>query len=304
MRARLGRPARVAAFASILIAAVSPALASEIVAVKAGLLIDGTGAPPKKNPVVLVQDGKILAVGVLAPTGATVIDLGDRTLLPGFIDCHVQLAGRGPGEEAAADGSARDLPQEDAIRGVRNAKRTLEAGFTTVRNIGGRDLSDVALRNAIRDGIVPGPRMLVSGEAAGGSGSTGAFLVPSLDAARSPDDIRKATAAGVRIALGSGTGGIPYGQNGRAFELLAGLGMSNSDAILAGTRNAAELLELDKEVGTVEVGKVADLVGVEGNPLADIKTLEAPACMTKAGAVVKRPIEKEKKGLARLFSGK
>src|SRR5262249_52381564 len=104
MRARLGRPARAAAAASILTAAVSSALASEIVAVKAGLLIDGTGAPPRKNAVVLVQDGKILAVGILAPTGARVIDLGDRTLLPGFIDCQVQLAGRSPGEAAGGDG--------------------------------------------------------------------------------------------------------------------------------------------------------------------------------------------------------
>src|SRR5262249_7105495 len=155
-------------------------------------------------------------------------------LLPGFIDCQVQLAGRSPGEAAGGDGAARDLPQEDAIRGVRNAKRTLEAGFTTVRNVGGRDLSDVALRNAIRAGVVPGPRMLVSDDATGTSGSTGAFLVPTLDAARAPDDTRTAIAGGLKIALGSEPGGIPYGQNGRAFELLAGLGMSNADAILAG----------------------------------------------------------------------
>src|SRR4030095_12507676 len=112
--------------------------AAETIAVKAKFLIDGTGGPPRKDPVVIVQDGKIYAIGTLVPTGATLFDLGDRTLLPGFIDCHVHLAGRTIGEgQNWEDAAVRDLPQEDAIRGVRNAQKTLAAGVTPVREGGG-----------------------------------------------------------------------------------------------------------------------------------------------------------------------
>lgn len=420
----------------------------DIVAVKAKLLIDGTGGPPRKDPVVVVQDGKILAIGTLAPTGAKVIDLGDRTLLPGFIDCHVHLTGRVVGEGAHWDDSAvRDLPQADAIRGVRNARRTLEAGFTTVRNVGAADFSDIALRDMIREGVVPGPRIVAAGHAIGITGGhcdvngyvpgileedpehgvadgvdqivrsvryqikhgadviktcatggvlsegdavgvqqytdaelkalvdtahlegrkvaahahgaegikaalsagvdsiehgsliddegialmkrKGAFLVPTLMAheavqgyARSglitggradkalavgavvDEHIRKAIAAGVKIALGTDAGVFPHGRNGHEFELLVGVGMKPMDAIVAGTKSGAELLGLDKEVGTVETGKVADLVAVDGNPLDDVKTLAAPAFVMHQGTVIVEPPEKEKKGLAKLFGGR
>ena len=142
-----------------------------VVAVKAALLIDGTGTAPKKNPVVVVEDGKIVSVGTSVPAGATVLDLGGRTLLPGFIDCHVHLTGRAIGEgENWDDAAVRDLPQEDAIRGVRNAMATLTAGFTTVRNVGASDFTDIALRNMIRAGIVSGPRMISAGNAIGITG--------------------------------------------------------------------------------------------------------------------------------------
>ena len=417
----------VAAFA--LIAALAPVRA-EVVAVKAGLLIDGTGAPPRKNPIVVVENGKIVSVGTDVPKGATIIDLGDRTLLPGFIDCHVHLAGRVIGEgENWDDAAVRDLPQEDAIRGVRNAKATLEAGFTTVRNVGASDFSDIALRNAIRDGVVPGPRILAAGNAIGITGGhcdtngyipgilegdpengiadgdaeimkavryqvkhgadviktcatggvlsegdavgvqqysdeelvvlvteahltgrkvaahahgaegikaalragvdsiehgsmtddeaialfkkTGAFLVPTLMAQESVErlansgvlkghraekalfiapvaraNIKKAIAAGVRIALGTDSGVFPHGKNAHEFELMVGLGMKPMDAILAGTKNAAELLGLEKTVGTLEAGKIADLVAVDGNPLDDVKTLTVPVFVMHEGTVV------------------
>ena len=157
--------------ACLCVAAAFTHAAAETIAVKAKLLIDGTGGPPRKDPVVIVQEGKIFAIGTLVPTGATLIDLGDRTLLPGFIDCHVHLVGRSIGEGTNwEDAAVRDLPQEDAIRGVRNAQRTLAAGFTTVRNVGAEDFGDIALRNAIRDGVVPGPRIIAAGHSIGITG--------------------------------------------------------------------------------------------------------------------------------------
>jgi imidazolonepropionase-like amidohydrolase len=395
--------------------------------------------------VVLVQEGKIFAIGTLVPTGATVIDLGDRTLLPGFIDCHVHLVGRSIGEGTNwEDAAVRDLPQEDAIRGVRNAQRTLAAGFTTVRNVGAEEFGDIALRNAVRDGVVPGPRILAAGHSIGITGghcdtngyvpellpsdplhgiadgeaeivkavrlqvkhgadviktcATGgvlsegtavgvqqfeddelavlvreahlagrkvaahahgadgikaalragadsiehgsmtddeaiklfkerkAFLVPTLMAQESVEryakegvlkgeraekalhiaplareNIRKAFAAGVKVALGTDAGVFPHGTNGHEFELMVSLGMKPMDAILAGTRNAAELLGLEKEIGTVEPGKIADLVAVDGNPLDDIAAMTKASFVMHGGVVITEPAKPEKKGLAKLF---
>jgi imidazolonepropionase-like amidohydrolase len=85
---------------------------------------------------------------------------------------------------------------------------------------------------------------------------------------------------------------------------MVALGMKPMDAILAGTRNGAELLGLDKEIGTIEPGKIADLVGVDGNPLQDVKALTAPVFVMHLGAIVVEPKGKERKGLAKLFGGR
>jgi imidazolonepropionase-like amidohydrolase len=148
------------------------ARAAEIIAVKAARLIDGTGGAPIANPVVLVESGRITAVGagLAVPQGARVIDLAGKTLLPGLIDAHVHLTGRYVGEGSNWEDSAvRDTPQKDAIRGARNARLTLEAGFTT-RNVGADSFTDIALRDMIREGIVPGPRILAAGHALGITG--------------------------------------------------------------------------------------------------------------------------------------
>lgn len=151
-----------------------PALAAaERVAVRAGTLIDGMGGAPAHNVVILIENGKFTAVGagVTIPPDARVIDLSKSTVMPGFIDAHVHLVGRVIGEGWNwEDAAVRDLPQEGAIRGVRNARLTLEAGFTTVRNVGAQDFSDIALRNMIHEGVVPGPRVLASGHALGATG--------------------------------------------------------------------------------------------------------------------------------------
>jgi imidazolonepropionase-like amidohydrolase len=143
-----------------------------VAAIRAGTLIDGTGAAPVKNAVILVQGGRITAVGanVAVPAGATLIDLSGWTVLPGFVDAHVHLTGHVLGD---GDWQHQELVESAAQRtllGAAHAQQTLEAGFTTVRNVGADDFTDIALRNAINAGWVAGPRILGAGISFGISG--------------------------------------------------------------------------------------------------------------------------------------
>ena len=146
-----------------------------VVALRAARLIDGTGAPMIKNAVVIVTDNRITALGdtnsARIPSGAKVIDLGDVTLLPGFIDAHTHLVGRVLGDPEGDMAAVRDYESFAAILSVRHARDTLMAGFTSVRNVGasGR-FDDMALRKAINEGWTPGPRMESAGHAIGITG--------------------------------------------------------------------------------------------------------------------------------------
>jgi imidazolonepropionase-like amidohydrolase len=120
---------------------------------------------------VLVSEEKIQSVGSAAPAGATVIDLGDATLTPGFIDAHTHLTDDfNPDYNGASLLSLQRTIPEKAIRATANARVTLMSGFTTVRDVGSSDFLDVGLRNSINAGIVPGPRMLISVHALGSTG--------------------------------------------------------------------------------------------------------------------------------------
>ena len=410
---------------------------SGVVVIKAAQIIDGRGGEPIKNGVVVVSDDKIMAVGSLAsitiPAGARMIDLGDATLMPGFIDSHTHIIGRVLGDPEREGSDVRDYSSFGAILSVENAKRTLMAGFTTIRNVGAPNFDDMAIRKAINEGWVVGPRILTAGHSIGITGGhcdengykpglfdgnikngiadgpeqvraavryqvkygadviktcatggvlsegdavgatqytyeelkamvdeahklerkvaahahgtegikiatragvssiehgsfldeegaklmaqKGTYLVPTLMAGEGVERLAKngilkgyrgqkalaaaaamrngikiAIANNVRIALGTDAGVIPHGTNGHEFTLMVEWGgMRPMDAIIAGTLNAAKLLGLDATLGSLEGGKIADIVAVSGDPLKDIKRMESVVFVMKNGAVYRQP---------------
>ena len=145
---------------------------SRIYALKAARLFDSSTGTLSQPGSVVVEDRKIRSVGeTTIPDGATVIDLGDATILPGFIDAHTHLTmDFDPDYNAAQLKGLQRTVAEQAIRATENARKTLMAGFTTVRDVGSSNFLDVGLRNAINANVVPGPRMLVSVHALGSTG--------------------------------------------------------------------------------------------------------------------------------------
>jgi imidazolonepropionase-like amidohydrolase len=402
----------------------------KVVAVKAGRLIDGLGGSPISNPVVLIENDRITAVGagLGLPTGAQLIDLGSATLLPGFIDCHTHITGQ-PGDNFYEDLFKRS-PIDEAITAHIYAKRTLEAGFTTIRDVGSEEFVDVALKKAINHGDIPGPRMLAAGlalSATGGHGDLngyspylsfktfsgvadgvdairklirtdvrqgadvikvlatagvlseeesegapqysqeeldtvvqeahmwerrvaahahgaegikrairagvnsvehasfiddegielakekGAFLVMDIynddyimtEYARrgypqaildkekrvgraQRENFRKAWKAGVKMAFGTDAGVYPHGDNARQFAKMVEWGMTPMEAIIAATSSSAELLGWSDRIGTIQAGRFADLVAVNGDPLTDIAVLQKVQFVMKGGVVYKK----------------
>ena len=408
-----------------------------VVALRAARLIDGTGAAPIRNAVVIVTDNKITAVGegnsVRIPSDAKIIDLGDVTLLPGFIDAHTHLVGRVLGDPEGDMAAVRDYDSFAAILSVRHARDTLMAGFTSVRNVGasGR-FDDMALRKAINEGWTPGPRMETAGHAIGITGGhcdengfrpgvmqlgpidgiangpeeiraavryqikygadviktcatggvlsegdavgatqysfeelkalvdeankldrkvaahahgtegiklavragvssiehgsfldeegarmmveRGTFLVPTLSAAEAVEraaktgvlkglraekalaaaaavrrSIKLAVANKIQIALGTDAGVYPHGTNAREFFLMCDWGgMTPMESIMAGTMGGAKLLGWDKNLGSIMVGKWADIVAVSGDPLKDIHNMEKVVFVMKNGVVYRK----------------
>ena len=144
---------------------------SGVTALKAARMFDGRSGQMAQPGLVVISEGKIQAIGGSVPAGAKVLNLGDATLLPGFIDSHTHLSQTFDPDYSGARLRALSRPvSESAIRASENARRTLMAGFTTVRDVGSSDFIDVGLRNAINAGVVPGPRMLVSVHALGSTG--------------------------------------------------------------------------------------------------------------------------------------
>jgi imidazolonepropionase-like amidohydrolase len=411
--------------------------AARVTALRAARLWDGRSATPVSEGVVLVESGKVQAAGpaLVIPAGATVVDLGDATLLPGFVDLHVHIAGEA-GENFLLNffqGLRRGVP-ETAIRSTVYARRLLEAGFTTVRNLGAEERIDAGLRDAIANGYAPGPRIVAATNALGARGGhcdetgfpegtfgeesgvadgiaagadqfrdavryqvkygadvikvcgtggvlslgdsvdapqitqaemdaivdeahrlgkkvavhahgaegakvairagadtiehgsflddealrmmkqRGTWLVPTLlageyvtkgpaaktftpevqakaaraMAARS-DTFRRALALGVKVAFGTDSGVSPHGVNAQEFALLVEHGMTPLAALRAATFDAATVLGLEREIGSLESGKAADVVAVAGDPFADVHATEHVVLVMKAGELYKKP---------------
>jgi len=148
----------------------TPALAAETTYIKAGSLFDSRSGRVSRDAVIVVEDDRIVAVGgsdIAIPDGAEIIDLSSSFVLPGLMDMHTHVIGNLDNYFFARYFQS---PHRATIGGVVNVERTLMAGFTTIRNVGAGDYADVALRNAINAGEIPGPRMAVSGPGLGITG--------------------------------------------------------------------------------------------------------------------------------------
>ena len=427
-------------FVILLCLGITAQAADQQIALKAARLFDGKSNALLQDAVVIVQGDKIVDAGsdLSIPSEAHVIDLGDATLAPGFMDAHTHLTADFSGNYNERRLQELDLNvSEQAIRATAFARATVEAGFTTVRDLGSRfvashEFLDVALRNSINKGVIVGPRMLVATKGIGATGGhfdptngfrdflfgrepdytdgvangpdeirkavrfevkngadvikaavsggvlslgdevdtpqltpaemtalvdeshrlrkkvavhchgdqaareaieagvdsiehgsfmkpetltmmkkKGTFLTPTLmasewimgkldnypptlqakakaaTAARS-DMFRNAAKMGIKISFGTDAAVFPHGQNAKEFKLMVDLGMSAIDALKSATGNDAELLGIAQKVGTLEKGKLADVIAMPGDPTSDITATERVTFVMKEGKIIRQ----------------
>lgn len=406
--------------------------AEAVTVIHAGTLIAQPGQAPLRNATVVIRGKTIESVqsGFVEVPGARVVDLRNATVLPGLIDSHVHLIGLDDRMQARLLESTRD-DEDEAYTGILNARKTLLAGFTTVRDLGGEPRTITSLRDAINAGQFAGPTILSAARMisiSGGHGDgrngrnrelasaattgnvcngaddcrratreqigagadvikfaatggvlsnvpgglaqqmmddemravvttaktfgrkvaahahgvdgingalragvdsiehgtftndetfrlykqTNAYYVPTLLApaaaladgqrgALTPAQFEKARRAagnaeksfaraireGVRIAFGTDTGVSRHGDNAQEFALMTKNGMSPALAIRSATVDASKLLGIDNRVGTIETGKDADIIAVDGDPTADVRLLENVGFVMKHGRVHK-----------------
>lgn len=399
-------------------------------AILAGNLLNVADGTLKKNVLIVIEKDKIVKITDVGEKDKypNLIDLSEYTVLPGLMDCHAHLTLNYYDKSA----DIYELPAASyGIFGTTNAKKTLEAGFTTVRDLHSYFYSDVALRDAINRGWIPGPRMYVSGSAitmTGGHGAWANWLTPQLELTPNPgaiadgeDEVRRevrkhikhgvdvikimatggfgtsgsipgaasytveelkaaveearkrgikvaahahgaegiknAIKAGVhsiehasfldqesidlmkkdnvylvmdvlaahydlvetkqdfsdknlkqtneelyknfvanlikaynqdvKIAFGTDSSVFPHERVGEQFKLMQQAGMKPADIIRSATINAADLIGIEKQAGTIEAGKWADIIAVKGNPLEDVSVLEKVTFVMKGGKVFK-----------------
>ena len=260
-----------------------------------GRLIDGTGAEPVRGRAIVVEDGAIARVvdEAALPRGPRV-DLGGATVLPGLINCHVHLCF---GAEPDPVRPLRDEPPAlTAIKALARARQTLEAGVTTVRDLGGREYVELAVRRAIAEGLAVGPRILAAGRPVCMTGGHGHFVAREADG---PDDVRRAVReqlkAGADVIKLIATGGVmtpgvePGSPQLTRDEMRAGV----EEAAKAGRRTAAHAMSsegignaVEAGIDTVEHGvflteEIAAAMARRGTFL--VATLNAPAAIVAGG---------------------
>ena len=228
------------------------AWAADVEVVRAARLLDVATGKYLDNPQVVIPDGRITAVGKAgdaAPAGAQLVDLPGATLLPGLIDMHTHISA------VAEMGGYNSLQYSDAFWSVvqtANAKKTLEAGFTTIRNVGSDRFDDVGLREAIDEGYVPGPRIVTATYAIGATGGhcDSTFFPPSMDQkgpynVDSPDEgrkrVRELKKYGAQVIKICATGGVfSHGDEpGQQQLTLAEMTAIVDEAHMAGLKVAA-----------------------------------------------------------------
>ena len=396
--------------------------------IRCGRLINPVDGSVTQNAIIIVRGERIEQVGtnLRVPDGAKIIDLSAYTILPGLIDCHTHILLQ-PEDEVGAPPVVTKSQAYRTVQGVAAAKKDLEAGFTTMRDVDseGAGFADVAIRDAINRGIIPGPRLFVStlaltitgghmnnaglnpdivipepatltdsrdamiaevrrevkygadwiklyatgtlrhvdpvtleslsqvsledvkaivaeakrwrrdvaAHAYGGDGAknairggvrsiehgmmlddealklmveNGTFWCPTLSVyfpehesdnnelrrriiASHKEVFQKALKMGVKITFGTDVGAYEHGTSTREFLRMVEYGMKPIDAIRSATVRGSELLRMEKHIGTLEPGKFADVIAVEGNPLEDIRALQRVTFVMKAGQVYKSP---------------
>jgi imidazolonepropionase-like amidohydrolase len=239
------------------------------VVIRAARVIDGTGGAAINNGAVMVTDDKISMVGPFAamsfPAGTKVIDLGDATLMPGFIDAHTHIIGRVLGDPEGQNAFVHDYESMGAILAVANAEKTLMAGFTTIRNVGAPNFDDMALRKAINDGWIAGPKIITAGHSfgiTGGHCDDNAYKPGLADndyrtgVADGPDEGRKA----VRYQ-------VKYGADVIKICATGGV-LSEGDAVGATQYTFEEIKAIVDEAHKLERKVAAHAHGTEGIKIA------------------------------------
>ena len=263
----------------------TPALADTVVIRAARVIVDAS-APARGPSSIVVTDGRIVSVGAAdaaVPAGARVIDLGNVTVMPGLIDAHVHLTSI-PGAPLVAE--ARDTDERGVAVGLHNALITVRAGFTTVRDLGSARLTGFAIRDAIAEGLLPGPRVIASGPAVsiiGGHGDVSGFR-PDVNAVLAQGNtctgpeqcavrVREASQRGADVIKITATGGV-LSQQGR------GLGQHFTDAEMKSIVDTAHGLGLKVAAHAhgargVEAAAKAGVDSIEHGVFADDAAVKA-----------------------------